>query len=50
MNVNKMFYTGYRCRECYDTGWILIPQEKTQDIAIPCKCRINGTFFTKLLH
>lgn len=47
MDVNKMFYTGYRCPKCKDTGWIIEKSEKYQDFALPCICRQNGTFFQK---
>ena len=29
----------YKCQECQDTGWILIPQEHRQSLAIACECR-----------
>lgn len=47
MDVNKMFYTGYRCPQCKDTGWLIIPSQDSQDFAVACKCRLNGTFFKK---
>jgi len=31
--------TSYRCNKCCDTGWILIPQENRQPLAISCECR-----------
>lgn len=29
----------YKCEECRDSGWILVPQENMAPIAISCKCR-----------
>jgi len=31
--------TSYKCDKCADTGWILIPQEHMQPIAVACECR-----------
>jgi len=31
--------TSYKCDKCGDTGWILIPQENMQPLAIACECR-----------
>ena len=31
--------TSYECSKCCDTGWILIPQEHMQPIAVACECR-----------
>ena len=31
--------TSYKCSKCCDTGWILIPQENRQPLAIACECR-----------
>ncbi|WP_242836878.1 ATP-binding protein [Clostridium beijerinckii] len=30
---------SYKCSKCCDTGWILIPQEKSQPLAVGCECR-----------
>lgn len=30
---------SYKCDKCCDTGWILIPQENRQALAISCDCR-----------
>lgn len=30
---------SYKCDKCCDTGWILIPQENRQPLAISCDCR-----------
>ena len=29
----------YKCDKCQDTGWILVPQEHSQPLAITCECR-----------
>lgn len=34
--------TSYKCEKCRDTGWILIPQEHAQPLAIPCECRTRN--------
>lgn len=31
--------TLYKCCKCSDTGWILIPQENRQPLAMSCECR-----------
>jgi DNA replication protein DnaC len=31
--------TSYKCSKCCDTGWILIPQEDRQPLAVTCECR-----------
>ncbi|EHI98738.1 hypothetical protein CDLVIII_2063 [Clostridium sp. DL-VIII] len=31
--------TSYKCDKCCDTGWILIPQEHMQPLAVACECR-----------
>jgi len=31
--------TSYKCDKCADTGWILIPQENMQPLALACECR-----------
>ncbi len=30
---------SYKCDRCCDTGWILIPQENRQPLAVSCECR-----------
>jgi DNA replication protein DnaC len=30
--------TSYKCSKCGDTGWILVPQEHMQPIAVACEC------------
>ncbi|NRT71406.1 DNA replication protein DnaC [Clostridium beijerinckii] len=30
---------SYKCDKCCDTGWILIPQDNRQPLAISCDCR-----------
>ena len=29
----------YKCDRCCDTGWILVPQENRQPLAVSCECR-----------
>lgn len=31
--------SSVKCDKCFDTGWILIPQENRQPLAISCECR-----------
>jgi DNA replication protein DnaC len=31
--------TSYKCDKCSDTGWILIPQEHMQPLAVTCECK-----------
>lgn len=36
---NTRVRASVKCDKCQDTGWILIPQEHTQPLAITCDCR-----------
>lgn len=29
----------YNCEKCSDTGWIIVPQENRQPLAVSCECR-----------
>lgn len=31
--------TKYKCSKCRDTGWIIVPKEKTQPFTVMCDCR-----------
>lgn len=37
--ANTRVIPSVKCEKCQDTGWILIPQEHTQPLAITCDCR-----------
>lgn len=37
--LGASFKSPYKCDECQDSGWILIPQEHRQPLAIACECR-----------
>ena len=30
---------SYRCDKCCETGWVLVPQENRQPLAVSCECR-----------
>ncbi|UYZ38925.1 ATP-binding protein [Clostridium beijerinckii] len=43
-NLQKLKERGlkqisYKCSKCCDTGWILVPQEHMQPLAVACECR-----------
>ncbi|CAI3658643.1 putative ATP-binding protein, IstB-like [Clostridium neonatale] len=38
-NEKRQKLFSYKCCKCKDTGWILIPQEKMQPVAITCDCQ-----------
>nr|WP_243128314.1 ATP-binding protein [Clostridium chromiireducens] len=38
-NENDQKKTSYKCDKCCDTGWMLIPQENRQPLAVSCECR-----------
>ncbi|NSB88289.1 DNA replication protein DnaC [Clostridium saccharobutylicum] len=39
LNERGQRQTSYKCDKCRDTGWILIPQENRQPLALSCECR-----------
>ncbi len=39
LNERGLKQTSYKCDKCCDTGWILIPQEHMQPLAVACECR-----------
>ena len=39
MNEKERNKTSYKCDKCQDTGWILVPQEHMQPLAVSCECR-----------
>jgi DNA replication protein DnaC len=38
MNEKELNKTLYKCDKCKDTGWILVPKEHMQPLAISCEC------------
>ena len=36
---NSKITSSYKCDKCRDTGWILVPQERYNDLAIKCECQ-----------
>jgi DNA replication protein DnaC len=38
-NVRKPKKPLYKCDKCCDTGWVLVPQESRQPLAVSCECR-----------
>lgn len=39
MSEREQKKTLYNCDKCNDTGWILIPQDNRQPLAVSCECR-----------
>ena len=39
MKERGLKQTSYKCEKCHDTGWILIPQENRQPLAVTCGFR-----------
>ena len=39
VNTETFRKNSYSCEACRDTGWIIIPQEASQPLAVSCKCR-----------
>lgn len=39
LKERKLKKTSYKCDKCSDTGWIIIPQENRQSLALSCDCR-----------
>lgn len=38
-NGKNLKKNSYKCSLCRDTGWILVPQEGRNDLAVQCKCQ-----------
>lgn len=38
-NGENLKKNSYKCNLCKDTGWILVPQEGRNDLAVQCKCQ-----------
>ncbi|UYZ38863.1 ATP-binding protein [Clostridium beijerinckii] len=38
-NEKRQSQISYKCDKCRDTGWLLIPQDNRQPLAISCNCR-----------